>query len=135
MGLARVGGAWLGGRGVALACGVGLVLALAPAYVFQKPARAAEPAPLHVDLWADRVDDDANGRPDGEDNPVAAAAWVGAIGAALLPVVTLPTGPSQAGLPVGVQVIGPFLSDLRLLRIAELLDATGPGFIPPPTSY
>jgi amidase len=61
------------------------------------------------------------------------AAWVGAIGAALLPVVTLPTGPSPAGLPVGVQVIGPFLSDLRLLRIAELLDAAaGPGFIPPP---
>lgn len=62
-----------------------------------------------------------------------AAAWVGAIGGALLPVVTLPTGPSSAGLPVGVQVIGPFLSDLRLLRIAELLDAAaGPGFIPPP---
>jgi amidase len=63
----------------------------------------------------------------------AAAAWVGAIGSALLPVVTLPTGPNQAGLPVGVQVIGPFLSDLRLLRIAELLDAAvGSGFIPPP---
>jgi len=61
------------------------------------------------------------------------AAWVGAIGSALLPVITLPTGPSPAGLPVGVQVIGPFLSDLRLLRIAELLDAAaGPGFIPPP---
>ena len=48
-------------------------------------------------------------------------------------MVTLPTGPNQAGLPVGVQVIGPFLSDLRLLRIAELADAAaGPGFIPPP---
>jgi amidase len=62
-----------------------------------------------------------------------AAAWCGAIGAALLPVVTLPTGPNRAGLPVGVQVIGPFLADLRLLRIAEILDAAaGPGFIPPP---
>jgi amidase len=62
-----------------------------------------------------------------------AAAWCGAIGAALLPVVTLPTGPNQAGLPVGVQLIGPFLSDLRLLRIAEILDAAaGPGFVPPP---
>jgi amidase len=60
-------------------------------------------------------------------------AWCCAIGSALLPVVTLPTGLSRAGLPVGVQVIGPFLSDLRLLRIAELLDATaGDGFIPPP---
>ncbi|HXW88312.1 MAG TPA: amidase family protein [Streptosporangiaceae bacterium] len=63
----------------------------------------------------------------------AAAAWCCAIGVMLLPVVTLPTGLSQDGLPVGVQVIGPFLSDLRLLRIAELLDAAaGGGFRPPP---
>ena len=60
-------------------------------------------------------------------------AWCCAIGSALLPVVTLPTGLNRAGLPVGVQVIGPFLSDLRLLRIAELLDAaSGSGFIAPP---
>ncbi len=65
-------------------------------------------------------------------HPVAAA-WCMAIGSALLPVVTLPTGLNRAGLPVGVQVVGPFLSDLRLLRMAELLDAAaGPGFIPPP---
>lgn len=60
-------------------------------------------------------------------------AWCGAIGAMLLPVVVLPTGLSQAGLPLGVQVIGPFLGDLRLLRIAEILDAAaGPGFTAPP---
>lgn len=65
----------------------------------------------------------------------AAAAWCCAIGVMLLPVVTLPTGLSQGGLPVGVQVIGPFLSDLRLLRIAELLDAAvGGGFRPPPAT-
>ena len=59
--------------------------------------------------------------------------WCCAIGSALLPVVTLPTGLNRAGLPVGVQVIGPFLSDRRLLRIAELLEsASGGGFIPPP---
>jgi Asp-tRNA(Asn)/Glu-tRNA(Gln) amidotransferase A subunit family amidase len=57
------------------------------------------------------------------------------IGAMLLPVVTLPTGLTEAGLPVGVQVIGPFLADLRLLRIAELLDtAAGPRFSPPPAA-
>ena len=40
--------------------------------------------------------------------------------------VTLP-------VPVGVQAIGPFLSDLRLLRIAEILDeAARPGLVPPP---
>ncbi len=62
-----------------------------------------------------------------------AAAWCGAIGAAQLPAVALPAGPNQAGLPVGIQVIGPFLSDLRLLRIAEVLEAAaGPGFTAPP---
>jgi amidase len=61
-----------------------------------------------------------------------AAAWVCAIGVMLLPVVALPVGLTESGLPVGVQVVGPFLSDLRLLRIAELLDAAaGPGFIAP----
>ncbi len=62
-----------------------------------------------------------------------AMAWCGAIGSVLLPVATLPIGPTSAGLPVGIQVIGPFLSDLRLLRIAELFQAAaGTAFIPPP---
>jgi amidase len=62
-----------------------------------------------------------------------AAAWVASIGTLLLPVVTLPTGLARDGLPVGVQVVGPFLADLRLLRIVQLLDtAAGPGFTPPP---
>ena len=49
-------------------------------------------------------------------------AWCGAIGSVLLPVVTVPAGVTPAGLPAGVQIIGPFLSDLRLLRIAEIVD-------------
>jgi amidase len=62
-----------------------------------------------------------------------AMAWCGAIGPVLLPVVTLPIGSTSAGLPVGIQVIGPFLSDLRLLQIAELLQAAaGTAFTPPP---
>jgi amidase len=62
-----------------------------------------------------------------------AMSWCGAIGSVLLPVVTLPTGPTPTGLPVGVQVIGPFLSDRRLLVLAGLLDAAaGPGFAVPP---
>ncbi len=64
---------------------------------------------------------------------VVATAWCCAIGSVLLPVVTLPTGPTPTGLPVGIQLIGSFLSDLRLLQIAALLDhAAGPGFTPPP---
>jgi amidase len=62
-----------------------------------------------------------------------AMAWCSAIGAMLLPVVTLPTGPTPEGLPVGVQVVGPYLSDLRLLALSETIDsAAGPGFAPPP---
>jgi amidase len=62
-----------------------------------------------------------------------AMAWCGAIGAVLLPVVTVPTGPTADGLPVGVQVIGPYLSDLRLLALSQaLVAAAGPGFTPPP---
>ena len=64
---------------------------------------------------------------------LVAMAWCGAVGSVLLPVVALPTGLSPEGLPVGVQAIGPFLGDRRLLRVAGLLDAAaGPGFTPPP---
>lgn len=71
---------------------------------------------------------------DGQAVPhLTAAAWCGAIGAMLLPVVAMPTGQGESGLPVGVQVIGPFLSDLRLLRIAEIVQAaTGIGYVAPP---
>lgn len=61
-----------------------------------------------------------------------AAAWCCAIGSALLPVVALPAGVTPSGLPVGVQLVGPFLSDLRLLRIAEVIaDATDVRFTAP----
>jgi amidase len=67
---------------------------------------------------------------------IVTMAWAGAIGAVLLPVVTLPTGRTPAGLPVGVQVIGPFLSDLQLLRTAELLaQASGHELVPPPIGH
>jgi amidase len=59
-------------------------------------------------------------------------AWPGAIGAMLLPAVAVPAGATPEGLPVGVQVVGPYLQDKRLLRIAALVDEAGPGFTPPP---
>lgn len=66
---------------------------------------------------------------------LVAVAWCGAVGSVLLPVATLPVGPTPDGLPVGVQVIGPFLSDRRLLALARVLDsAAGPGFTPPPSA-
>lgn len=45
---------------------------------------------------------------DGVDVPgMLAMGWCGAIGTVLLPVVTLPTGLTPSGLPVGVQVVAP----------------------------
>jgi len=64
---------------------------------------------------------------------VVAVAWCGSIGSVLLPVVNVPAGVTPDGLPVGVQIVGPYLSDLRLLRLAALIErAAGPGFVPPP---
>jgi amidase len=64
---------------------------------------------------------------------LVSVAWCGSIGAVLLPVVVVPVGRTPDGLPVGIQIIGPFLSDRRLLGIAEVLDeVAGPGFSPPP---
>lgn len=59
-------------------------------------------------------------------------AWPGAVGAMLLPAVVVPAGRTPSGLPVGVQVVGPYLHDRRLLGVAELVDRIGPGFTRPP---
>jgi amidase len=70
---------------------------------------------------------------DAEIPHLKAMVWCGAIGSALLPVVTVPTGLTPSGLPVGVQLVGPYLSDRRLLAIARLLDEiAGQGFLAPP---
>jgi amidase len=69
-----------------------------------------------------------------------APGWCGAVGVVRLPVVTLPTGltparlrgpNAQTGLPVGVQVIGPYLHDRRLLALADRLDAVVGGGLDP----
>jgi amidase len=58
--------------------------------------------------------------------------WCGAIGAMLLPVVAVPAGTTSGGLPVGVQVIGPYLSDRCTLAAADAISAVAGGFTPPP---
>jgi amidase len=61
-----------------------------------------------------------------------ATGWCGSSGVVRLPVVTLPTGLTPGGLPVGVQVIGPHLHDLRLLALADRLDAVAAELHRPP---
>ncbi len=59
-------------------------------------------------------------------------AWAGALGVMLLPAAVVPADKTDGGLPVGVQIVGPYLHDRRLLRIAQLVDEVGPGFTRPP---
>lgn len=51
-----------------------------------------------------------------------------------LPALTVPAGHDEAGLPIGVQIVGPRWSEIRLLEIAAELEETGvlPGFARPP---
>jgi amidase len=49
-----------------------------------------------------------------------------------LPATAVPVGLSPSGLPIGVQIIGPFLEDRTPLAFAALMEREFGGFIPPP---
>lgn len=51
-----------------------------------------------------------------------------------LPALTVPAGHDAEGLPVGLQLVGPRWSEIRLIETAAALEAAGvlPGFTPPP---
>jgi amidase len=48
------------------------------------------------------------------------------------PATTVPLERTAAGLPVGAQIIGPYLEDRTTLHFAELLEAEFGGFVAPP---
>jgi amidase len=50
-----------------------------------------------------------------------------------LPATAVPIERSPSGLPVGVQVIGPYLEDRTPIAFAELLEREFGGFVPPPS--
>jgi len=58
--------------------------------------------------------------------------WMGPFGGALLPVTVAPVGRTRHGLPVGVQIVGPFLEDRTPLALARHLGERLGGFSPPP---
>ena len=58
--------------------------------------------------------------------------WPGVATVAGLPATAAPIGRSETGLPIGVQIIGPFLEDRTTLRFAELIEREFGGFVPPP---
>ncbi len=59
-------------------------------------------------------------------------AWPGIATLTGLPATAIPLGLSKDGLPVGVQIVGPFLEDRTPLKLAELIEREFGGFVPPP---
>lgn len=59
-------------------------------------------------------------------------AWVGVVGLAYLPATVAPIGCTSAGLPVGVQIVGPYLEDRTTIDFAERLAEVIGGFAIPP---
>jgi amidase len=49
-----------------------------------------------------------------------------------LPATAAPIDRSEAGLPIGVQIIGPYLEDRTTIAFGELIEREFGGFVPPP---
>lgn len=47
--------------------------------------------------------------------------WMAPAGVTLLPATVVPVGRDSGGLPIGVQIVGPYLHDLTTLQMAELI--------------
>ena len=57
--------------------------------------------------------------------------WPGVATLPGLPATAVPIGRSEAGLPIGMQVIGPYLEDRTPLLFAELIEREFGSFVPP----
>ena len=69
---------------------------------------------------------------DGQPTPYfAQLAWPGLASLANLPATAAPIGQTKAGLPIGLQVIGPYLEDRTTLAFAEFVEREFGGFRPP----
>ena len=58
--------------------------------------------------------------------------WAGLCGAAMLPATVAPAGRTAGGLPVGVQIVGPYLEDRTTIEFARLIAPRVGGFDAPP---
>ncbi len=58
-------------------------------------------------------------------------AWMGVIGVVYLPSTVVPVGLDSEGLPVGIQIVGPFLEDNTCLAVAQMIEDMTDGFVPP----
>ena len=58
--------------------------------------------------------------------------WADPAGTCGLPATVLPIERSPSGLPIGVQIIGPYLEDRTTIAFAQLLEQEFGGFVAPP---
>lgn len=63
---------------------------------------------------------------------LAAIGWAGLIGNVRLPSTVVPLGRTKTGLPIGMQVVGPYLEDRTCIDIARHLSKLIGDFTPPP---
>ena len=49
-----------------------------------------------------------------------------------LPATAMPIGRAPGGVPIGMQIVGPFLEDRTPLTFAALMEREFGGFVPPP---
>jgi amidase len=58
--------------------------------------------------------------------------WIGSATLTGCPATVAPVGRTDAGLPVGIQIMGPYWEDATAIRFADLLAQEMGGFAPPP---
>ena len=58
--------------------------------------------------------------------------WMGVFGLSYLPATAVPTGLHSSGLPMGLQVVGPFLEDYTALSVASMIEEITGGTKQPP---
>jgi amidase len=58
--------------------------------------------------------------------------WSGVATVPGLPATVAPIDRSESGLPIGIQIVGPYLEDRTTIKFAELIEREFGGFVPPP---
>jgi amidase len=81
----------------------------------------------HSDRIARRIQIDSAEVPYGDQTM-----WICIATLAGLPATAMPIGLSDEGLPIGMQIIGPWLEDRTTIAFAELIEREFGGFIAPP---
>jgi amidase len=90
----------------------------------------------HVAAFPHQQDPDLHARTllvNGEQRPYfEVLGWAGLSLNSYLPATVAPAGLTGDGLPVGVQIVGPYLEDRTTIAVAKLLQQHHRAFTPPP---